>query len=67
MVVNNAGIGDNAPGMKELPRDHHFYDIPVSAVKAIINTNFIEYFMVASRFVPIVLKQGHGSLCVYKY
>ena len=28
MVVNNAGIGSNAPGMKDLPADHHFYDIP---------------------------------------
>ena len=25
MVVNNAGIGSNAPGMKDLPADHHFY------------------------------------------
>ena len=62
MVVNNAGIGDNAPGMKELPHDHHFYDIPVSAVRAIIDTNFIGYFMVASNFVPIMVKQRHGSL-----
>ena len=62
MVVNNAGIGSNAPGMKELPSDHHFYDIPVSTVKAVIDTNFIGYFIVASKFVPIMLKQGHGSL-----
>ena len=62
MVVNNAGIGSNAPGMKDLPADHHFYDIPVSTVKAVIDTNFIGYFIVASKFVPIMLKQGHGSL-----
>ena len=62
MVVNNAGIGENAPGMKDLPADHHFYDIPVSTVKAVIDTNLVGYFVVASRFVPIMLKQGHGSL-----
>ena len=59
MVVNNAGIGNNAPGMKELPKEHHFYEIPVSTVKAVIDTNFIGYFIVASKFVPIMLKQGH--------
>lgn len=62
MVVNNAGIGGNAPGMKDLPAGHHFFDIPVSSVRAVIDTNFIGYFMVASRFVPLMLKQGHGSL-----
>ena len=58
MVVNNAGIGDNAPGMSGLSPDHHFYDIPVSAVRAIVDTNFIGYFIVASKFVPLMLKQG---------
>ena len=62
MVVNNAGIGSNAPGMKDLSPDHHFYDIPVSTVKAVIDTNFIGYFIVASKFVPIMLKKGKGSL-----
>jgi NAD(P)-dependent dehydrogenase (short-subunit alcohol dehydrogenase family) len=62
MVVNNAGIGSNAPGMKDLPADHHFFDIPVPTVKAVIDTNFIGYFIVASKFVPLMLKQGHGSL-----
>ncbi len=62
MVVNNAGIGRNAPGMDEVPAEHRFYDLPVSAVKAIINTNFTGYFIVASRFVPLMLRQGRGSL-----
>ena len=35
------------------------YSIPVSTVKAVIDTNFIGYFIVASKFVPIMLKQGH--------
>ena len=62
MVVNDAGIGKNAPGMEDLPGDYHFYDIPVSTVRAVIETNFIGYFIVASKFVPIMLKQGRGSL-----
>ena len=62
MVVNNAGVGRNVPGMDGLPRDHKFYDIPVSAVKTIIDTNFTGYYIVASRFVPIMLRQGRGSL-----
>ncbi len=39
-----------------------FYDIPVPTVEAVIDTNLIGYFIVASKFVPIMLKQGHGSL-----
>ena len=62
MVVSNAGIGRAAPGMKGLPENHRFYDIPVSTVKIVIGTNLIGHFTVASRFVPIMLKQGHGSL-----
>lgn len=62
MLVNNAGIGSNAPGMENLPPDHHFYDIPVSAVKAVVETNFIGYFMVSSKFVPLMLEKGRGSL-----
>ena len=62
MVVNNAGVGRNVPGLDGLPGDHKFYDIPVSAVKTVIDTNFTGYFTVASRFVPVMLRQGRGSL-----
>ncbi len=62
MVVSNAGIGNNAPGMEELPPDHRFYDLPVSAVRAVVDTNLMGYFLVASRFVPLMLKHGRGSL-----
>ncbi len=62
MVVCNAGIGRNAPGMETVPDDHQFFDIPVSTFKAVIDTNFVGYFMVAQKFVPIMLKQRHGSL-----
>jgi NAD(P)-dependent dehydrogenase (short-subunit alcohol dehydrogenase family) len=62
MLVNNAGIGSNAPGMENLAPDHRFYDIPVSSVKAVVETNFIGYFIVSSKFVPLMVKNGHGSL-----
>lgn len=62
MLVNNAGIGSNAPGMENLPADHHFYDIPVSTVKAVVETNFVGYFNVTSKFVPFMLKRGKGSV-----
>lgn len=62
MLVNNAGIGNNAPGMESLPEDRHFYDIPLSAVRAVIETNLTGYFLVSCRFVPLMVKQGRGSL-----
>jgi NAD(P)-dependent dehydrogenase (short-subunit alcohol dehydrogenase family) len=62
MLVNNAGIGNNAPGMESLPENRHFYDIPLSAVRAIIETNLTGYFLVSSKFVPLMVGQGHGSL-----
>lgn len=62
MLVNNAGIGSNAPGMAELPADHRFYDIPASTVRAVLDTNILGHFMVASRFVPIMVSQGRGRL-----
>lgn len=62
MLVNNAGIGDNAPGLEELAPDHPFYDIPLSAFRAIVETNFIGYFLVTSKFVPFMIKRRQGSI-----
>ena len=62
MLVNNAGIGSNAPGMEKLPEGYHFYDIPVETVRAVVETNFVGYFMVTSKFVPIMVEKGHGSV-----
>jgi NAD(P)-dependent dehydrogenase (short-subunit alcohol dehydrogenase family) len=36
MLINNAGIGNNAPGMEDLPQDHKFYNIPISTVKTVL-------------------------------
>ena len=61
MVVSNAGIGRNAPGYENLERNHRFYEIPVSIVRDVAETNFIGTFIVARCFVPQMLKHGHGS------
>lgn len=61
MLVNNAGIGSNAPGMDELPKDHHFFDIPVSTVDAVIRTNFLGLFNVTSKFAPKMAERGSGT------
>ena len=62
MVVCNAGVGRNAPGMEDLTGNYHFFDIPVQTFRTVIDTNFTGYFIVARSFVPIMLKRGRGSL-----
>lgn len=62
MLVNNAGIGANAPGMEDLPREHAFWDIPVSAVRKVIETNLTGLFTVTSKFVPMMIRQGYGQI-----
>lgn len=62
MLVNNAGIGNNAPGMDDFPAEHAFYEMPVSAFKTIVETNFVGYFIVSGRFVPIMAEQGYGRV-----
>ena len=61
MVVSNAGIGRNAPGMEDIPEGSRFYDIPVASAKAVIETNMLGTFIVSKYFVPLMLKQGFGS------
>lgn len=62
MVVCNAGIGDNAPNMKGVPRNRKFYDVPPAAVREIVNTNMTGFYITAAAFVPMMQEQGHGSL-----
>ena len=62
MLVCNAGIGRNAPGMDELPAGYKFYDIPLFTVKAVVDTNFLGFFIVASKFIPMMVKQGSGRV-----
>ncbi len=62
MLVNNAGIGNNAPGMEGVPREHTFLDVPLRTVRAVVDTNLIGSYLVAKEFVPVMLKQGYGSV-----
>ncbi len=62
LLVNNAGIGNNAPGMETLPPDHAFYDLPAATVKDILDTNLLGFFLVTRSFVPRMLRQGSGSV-----
>ncbi|MBQ1332741.1 MAG: SDR family oxidoreductase [Lachnospiraceae bacterium] len=62
MLVNDAGIGNNAPGMEGIPRDHTFLDVPVKTVRAVVDTNVIGSFIVAKKFVPFLLKSERASL-----
>ena len=61
MLINNAGIGGNEPGLEGLPAGHSFYDIPVASVRNVIETNLIGYFTVTKYFVPFML-EGGGSI-----
>jgi len=61
MLINNAGLGNNAPGMK-FGEKSHFYDIPTSSFKAIVETNFTGNFLVSRAFVPIMIKNGRGRI-----
>ena len=58
MLVCDAGIGNNAPGMEALPPDHAFWDIPVDAVKAVLDTNLLGFFLVSRSFVPMMARGG---------
>ena len=62
MLVNNAGIGDNAPGMENVLPNHSFYEVPVPSVKAVVETNFVGYYTVMSKFMPVFVEQGYGRV-----
>ena len=62
MLVNGAGIGNNAPGMEGLPQEHAFWEIPVKAVRAVLETNLLGFFLVSRSFVPLM---GRGGSLVY--
>ena len=58
MLVNDAGIGNNAPGMEALPPDHAFWDIPAESVRAVLETNLLGFFLVSRSFVPLMARGG---------
>ncbi len=58
MLVCCAGIGGNAPGMEVLPPDHAFWEIPAEAVRAVLDTNLLGFFLVSRSFVPLMARGG---------
>ena len=62
LLVNNAGIGNNAPGMEKLAPGALFTELPVETFQNVLATNFLGYFLVCRAFVPLMLKQGGGRI-----
>ena len=62
MLVCDAGIGNNAPGMEALAPEHDFWDIPVEAVRAVLETNLLGFFLTSRSFVPLM---GKGGSLIY--
>lgn len=58
MLVCDAGIGNNAPGMEDLPPDHAFWDIPAETVRAVLETNLLGFFLTSRSFVPLMERGG---------
>jgi len=58
MLVCDAGIGNNAPGMEDLPPDHAFWDIPAETVRAVLETNLLGFFLTSRSFVPLMKRGG---------
>ncbi len=59
MLVNNAGIGNNAPGMEGAA---HFWEVPVPTFRNVVETDFTGYFLTSRAFVPMMLKAGKGRV-----
>ena len=62
MLICNAGIGGNEPGLEALPKPHGSLDIPVSSVRNIIETNLIGYFTTVRYFVPLMEGSPRGRV-----
>ena len=59
MLVNNAGIGNNAPGMSGAA---HFWEVPAATFRNVVETDFTGYFLVSRAFVPMMLRAGTGRV-----
>ena len=59
LLVNNAGIGNNAPGMAGAA---HLWDVPVSTFRNVVDTDLTGYFLVSRAFIPLMLAAGKGKI-----
>lgn len=60
IIVNNAGIGMNTVNINFSTQPKPFFEVPLDKFRDLISTNLTGYFLVASRFAPIFLKQKSG-------
>ena len=59
LLINNAGIGNNAPGMAGVSR---FWEVPADTFRNVTETDFTGYFLVSRAFVPMMLEAGRGKI-----
>ena len=59
LLVNNAGVGNNAPGMEGAA---HLWDVPTDTFRNIVETDFTGYFLVSKAWIPMMLQAGKGKI-----
>ena len=59
LLVNNAGIGNNAPGF--VP-GRPFWELNPAVFRNVVETNLTGYFLVSRAFVPLMLAWGGGRI-----
>jgi NAD(P)-dependent dehydrogenase (short-subunit alcohol dehydrogenase family) len=62
MLVNNAGIGMRTVNPRFMTHAQGFWEVPVGAFRAVIETNLTGYFLVAREVTPRMLAAGSGRI-----
>jgi NAD(P)-dependent dehydrogenase (short-subunit alcohol dehydrogenase family) len=62
MLVNNAGIGMRTVNPRFMTHPQGFWEVPVSGLRAVIETNMTGYFLVAREVTPRMLAAGGGRI-----
>jgi NAD(P)-dependent dehydrogenase (short-subunit alcohol dehydrogenase family) len=62
MLVNNAGIGMRTVNPRFMTHAQGFWEVPVGAFRAVIDTNLTGYFLVAREVTPRMLAAGGGRI-----
>ena len=59
MLVNNAGVGNNVTGDTS---EILFYELPMEAFRAVVETNFIGYYLTLRALAPLMVRRGKGRI-----
>ena len=62
MLVNNAGIGMRTVNPRFMTEPQGFWQTPVDGFRAVIDTNFTGYFLMAREVTPRLLAAGGGRI-----